>query len=77
MLLPLFFAGKLFEYDLLLDVLFGVLCFSFSASAVYILNDYKDVESDREHPSKKHRPLASGKISPKVALLLAVVLLAA
>lgn len=77
MLLPLFFAGKLFEYDLLLDVLFGVLCFSFSASAVYILNDYKDVESDREHPSKRNRPLASGKISPKVALVLALVLLLA
>ena len=77
MLLPLFFAGKLFEYDLLENVLFGVLCFSLSASAVYILNDYKDIESDRQHPSKKNRPLASGKISPTLALLAALLLLAA
>lgn len=77
MLLPLFFAGKLFEYDLLENVLIGVLCFSFSASAVYILNDYKDIESDREHPSKKNRPLASGKIKPATALVAALVLLAA
>jgi len=77
MLLPLFFAGKLFEYDLLDRVLLGVLCFSLSASAVYILNDYKDIESDRQHPSKKNRPLASGKIAPNVALLAALLLLAA
>lgn len=77
MLLPLFFAGKLFEHDLWGRLLLGVLCFSFTASAVYILNDYKDVENDRQHPSKKNRPLASGKISPQVALILAFVLLAA
>jgi len=76
MLLPLFFAGKLFDHQLMQNVLLGVICFSFSASAVYILNDYKDIESDRGHPSKKNRPLASGKISPGVALLGAIILLA-
>jgi decaprenyl-phosphate phosphoribosyltransferase len=76
MLLPLFFAGKLFDHQLMQNVLLGVICFSFSASAVYILNDYKDIESDRGHPSKKNRPLASGKISPSVALLGAIILLA-
>lgn len=76
MLLPLFFAGKLFDHQLLHNVLMGFICFSLSASSVYILNDYKDIESDREHPSKKNRPLASGAISPKIALLMAVILLA-
>lgn len=76
MLLPLFFAGKLFDHALLQNVLIGVVFFSFSASAVYILNDYKDIESDREHPSKKNRPLASGKIAPSVALVAALLLLA-
>lgn len=75
LLLPLFFAGRLFDYPVLLNVLCGVLCFSLSASAVYILNDYKDIESDRQHPSKSKRPLASGKISPTVALIGAFVLL--
>ena len=77
MVLPLFFAGKLFDHRLLLDVLIGVVCFSFSASAVYILNDYKDIESDRAHPSKKNRPLAAGKINPNVALLAAFLLVLA
>jgi 4-hydroxybenzoate polyprenyltransferase len=75
MLLPLFFAGKLFEKDLLLHVLAGFICFSFTASAVYILNDYRDVESDRLHPSKKNRPLASGRVSLNLALFTGVVLL--
>jgi len=75
MLLPLFFAGQLFEYDLLLNALLGALCFSLTASAVYVLNDYKDIESDRNHPSKKNRPLASGKIKPLTALIFALLLL--
>ncbi|MCG9910476.1 MAG: decaprenyl-phosphate phosphoribosyltransferase [Flavobacteriales bacterium] len=75
LLLPLFFAGKLFEYDLLLNVFWGFLCFSMAASAVYILNDYKDIESDRNHPSKKNRPLASGAVKPSTAIILGILLL--
>ncbi len=75
MLLPLFFAGKLFEKDLVFQVLAGFICFSFTASAVYILNDYRDVESDRQHPSKKNRPLASGRVSLNLALLTGLLLL--
>lgn len=48
--------------------------FSLAASAVYIVNDYADRERDRAHPKKRHRPLASGRISEKTALILAGVL---
>jgi decaprenyl-phosphate phosphoribosyltransferase len=71
MLLPLFFAGKLFERELVMQALAGFFCFSAVASGIYILNDYRDIESDRLHPTKKNRPLASGKVSPTFALLTA------
>ena len=50
--------------------------FSMAASAIYLINDLVDIEKDRAHPKKRSRPLASGRLSPKVALVAAVVLLA-
>lgn len=41
----------------------GFVSFSLAASSVYILNDFLDVSSDREHPTKKQRPFASGELS--------------
>ena len=46
----------------------GFLAFSLIASSVYILNDYRDIEADRNHPVKCRRPLASGAVSKPVAL---------
>ena len=72
--IPLFFSGKLFDFDVLLRVGgYGFPCFCLIPSAVYILNDYKDIEKDRLHPTKKHRPLASGKIKPSVAIIIMIV----
>jgi len=51
-------------------IAFGLLCLI--ASAVYIINDLADIEKDRLHPKKKHRPLASGKLSKGVAVAAAV-----
>lgn len=69
--LPIFFAGQLFSHLTgLLHLGFGFLAFSFIASAIYIINDYQDIEEDRRHPVKKHRPLAAGTISVKLALAL-------
>ena len=48
----------------------GVFCLL--SSLVYIINDLKDREKDRAHPTKRFRPLASGEISPKVGLLVAL-----
>jgi 4-hydroxybenzoate polyprenyltransferase len=56
----------------------SILCFiAFSclASSVYILNDWVDLESDRKHPTKRLRPLASGNLSKSVAASTAILLL--
>jgi len=71
-LVPLFFSRNFFDLAKLTNAFVGVICFSLISSAVYILNDLKDIEKDREHPTKKNRPLASGKILPQNALLLMI-----
>lgn len=72
--LPLFFSGNLLNIDLFIESFYGFLIFSFVASSIYIINDYVDIEKDKKHPEKKNRPLASGKISKKNALILFFVL---
>jgi 4-hydroxybenzoate polyprenyltransferase len=66
-LAPLVFAKELFHLDMALRALgaFGLFCLA--SSAVYIFNDLADVEADREHPVKRHRPIASGKLSEGAA----------
>lgn len=72
---PLIFSLHLFEFKYFLNALIGFFAFSFLSSFVYILNDIADRENDRNHPEKRHRPIASGKISPKNALLIGLILL--
>lgn len=50
--------------------------FCLVSSAVYLLNDLVDVEKDRTHPTKRFRPLAAGTLSPRIAVVAMVVLLA-
>ncbi len=68
--MPLFFVGSTAEVELLLHSAIAFFAFSLSASAIYILNDYQDIEEDSQHPKKKYRPLASGAISKKNAIIL-------
>ena len=72
--MPLFFVGKITNLELFLDTIIAFIAFSLSASSVYILNDYQDIKDDRHHPQKKLRPLASGLISKKQAIVLMSVL---
>lgn len=65
---PLFFSGNIQNIDLLSKSIFAFIIFSLAASAVYILNDYNDIEADRKHPEKRRRPLASGAISKSQAI---------
>jgi decaprenyl-phosphate phosphoribosyltransferase len=64
---PLFFSGNILHTDLLLKSIFAFFIFSLVASCIYIINDYSDIESDRKHPEKCNRPLASGAISKNTA----------
>ena len=59
----LVFDRKLTNFPALLDTLLGAVLFSLLASAIYVLNDIADREEDRLHPDKKHRPIASGRLS--------------
>jgi decaprenyl-phosphate phosphoribosyltransferase len=72
-LAPLFFVGRITDPDLLLPSMLACAAFSFTASSIYILNDYRDIEEDRKHEHKKHRPLASGRVSVRLALVLMVI----
>lgn len=68
---PLVFSKHLFHSGYFETSLKGFIIFCFISSVVYIMNDIADVESDRLHPKKKFRPLASGRIQKKNAILIA------
>lgn len=74
-LLPLIFSGQLFNYSLLMKSILGALSFCFISSVVYIINDSNDAENDRKHPKKCNRPIASGAISVKNAVVFGAILL--
>lgn len=74
--IPAFFAGILADWNMLILLTEGFICFSMVASAVYIINDYRDIEKDRLHPVKKNRPLASDKVGKPTAIALIFVCLA-
>ncbi len=65
--LPLIFGGSLMSASGLLGGAGVFLCFCLASSAIYALNDVADRETDRRHPSKSHRPGASGRIRPEAA----------
>jgi len=67
--LPLVGAHRWNYLDAVLQVMLAFVSFGFSASAVYILNDLLDLDSDRRHPRKKNRPFAAGLISAPIGLI--------
>ena len=73
--LPLILSHHLNDTALLMQVLLAFVSFGLCASSVYLLNDLLDLPSDRQHHSKRFRPLASGEISLLGGLLLSPVLL--
>lgn len=72
---PLFFGKKILEEGALQNTFFAFLCFCLASSCIYILNDYFDLENDKNHPEKSKRPLASGKIEIPKALTLMFILM--
>ncbi|WP_445657731.1 decaprenyl-phosphate phosphoribosyltransferase [Achromobacter sp. NCFB-sbj8-Ac1-l] len=74
-------VGVLFSFQWIsratwLDAGLAFIAFCCAASAVYVLNDCKDVEADRQHPKKRFRPLAAGLVSQPVAIAIGVLLVA-
>lgn len=75
-LAPLFFGGALFDVENWLNAGVAFLCFCFTASAIYIVNDYFDIAEDKNHPIKKFRPLALGTVTVKNSFVLSALLFA-
>ena len=73
-LIPMFFGGRLLNVDDAIASVVTFFAFSFVASALYCFNDIIDVEADRRHPVKCHRPIASGAVSVPTAYALMVIL---
>ncbi len=71
---PIFFAGRIAETKLWLKLLLAFAAFCMVTSIVYVINDIRDAEKDKLHPTKCKRPIASGEISIKKACWLIVVL---
>lgn len=71
----LIFDKQLFHTDAFLVTLEGFFLFCLISSVVYLINDIADVESDRQHPEKKKRPIASGQLPINVAWVAAIVLI--
>lgn len=69
------FSYNLFSLEMWYRSLFAFIMFCLISGSVYIINDVKDVEKDRLHPTKRFRPIASGTLSPRTALLVSILLL--
>lgn len=73
---PLILSHSWGRLDMVLTVLLAFIAFSCSASAIYIINDFVDLESDRQHRQKRFRPFAAGSLPLYWGVALAPVLLA-
>jgi decaprenyl-phosphate phosphoribosyltransferase len=73
--IPAFFAARLFEPNIFMNAILGFTSFCFTASSVYVLNDWVDAPQDRNHPDKSKRPIASGAISPRLGLIIFITFL--
>jgi 4-hydroxybenzoate polyprenyltransferase len=75
LLAAIVFDRKLTNTDAMLNTVIGIVVFSLVASVVYIINDIADAEADRQHPTKRERPIAAGKLPLSVAWASAIILL--
>jgi len=70
----LFFDRKVIDLESFARTTAAFVLLCMVSSAVYIMNDLADIENDRQHPTKKTRPLAAGELSPTLAIVVAIVL---
>ena len=73
---PLVCSGQFLDPDKLLPSVYAFLSFCFISSAVYFINDIRDIDKDRNHPTKRNRPIAAGRISVRSAWIFTAVLIA-
>lgn len=73
--IPLVCSGHILDSDKLFPSVYAFFSFCFLSSAIYFINDIRDVEKDRNHPTKCNRPIAAGKIPIRSAIICAVALI--
>jgi 4-hydroxybenzoate polyprenyltransferase len=71
---PLIFDEKLFNPQYFVKTVAGFVLLCLTSGAVYVMNDLADIERDRNHPEKRHRPLASGELGVGAAKTAALVI---
>ena len=69
------FSFNLFSSEMWQRSLFALIMFCIISGSVYIITDIKDVEKDRLHPTKRFRPIASGTLSSRTALMVSIFLI--
>ncbi|PKN97781.1 MAG: decaprenyl-phosphate phosphoribosyltransferase [Chloroflexi bacterium HGW-Chloroflexi-4] len=74
-LAALVFDRQLFQIPSLERTILTFVIFCLVSSSVYLINDVMDIDSDRLHPVKKNRPIASGKVPVKLAVILSIILI--
>jgi len=67
-------AGRLFEPAVIKGTALAFVAFCLVSAAVYLVNDVRDVEEDRQHPTKRFRPIAAGELSVALAVAVAFLL---
>lgn len=67
-------AGSLFLSAVIVPTLGAFAAFCLISSSTYLINDIKDVESDRNHPTKRNRPIAAGDLTANIAAVFSVIL---
>ncbi len=72
---PILFAGQLLNFPMLAKTLYAFAAFCLTSSMVYIINDIVDIDADRNHKKKRFRPLASGEVSVREAVIFGFILL--
>ncbi|GAA3584875.1 decaprenyl-phosphate phosphoribosyltransferase [Kribbella ginsengisoli] len=70
-------AGVIDQPNALLRATIAAIAFTLLSVAIYALNDVRDAPDDRRHPTKQHRPIASGALSPRAAIAWAAITSAA
>lgn len=70
-------AGVILETDVLIPTLLAFVAFCLASSATYLINDVRDIESDRAHPTKRYRPIAADRLSERTAIIASAVLVLA
>lgn len=69
---PLIFSGRMLDPELIMESAGAFFSFCLISSSIYILNDLRDRDSDRRHPFKRFRPIASGQIPAGLAVAISL-----